>query len=131
MAIPSTYVGFSSVGVTSTNNVTLYDVELVKRDLMNHFMTRVGERVMRPDFGCRIWDYLYENGTADITDLIVADAQRVCKSDPRVILRQTNVYFLENGIQVEMLLDFIGLAVMQTFAVLFEIEERLAYGQPV
>jgi len=47
--------GFSSVEkITPTTEIT--DIDLVKRDLLNHFFTMKGERVMRPEFGSSIWE---------------------------------------------------------------------------
>jgi phage baseplate assembly protein W len=130
MATTATYVGFSSVGSLTGLNLSLYDVELVKRDLLNHFGTRIGERVMRPDFGCKIWDYLYEQGVSNLDDLIIDEAKRIVSTDPRVALQGLTVYYFDNGIRVEMTLFFIGLQVTQTFSAIFEAEERLSYGQP-
>ena len=53
------YKGFSSNNPNAVNGV-LYDTELIKQDIYNHFMTARGERVMLPNFGSIIWDYLYE-----------------------------------------------------------------------
>lgn len=50
-------------------------------------MTAPGERVMRPQFGCRIWDLLFEPVTANLLGLIsqaVRDA--VAQWEPRVVL---------------------------------------------
>ena len=41
--------------------------EDIKQALRLILMTRQGERVMRPDFGCRIYDFAF--GTADYTSL--------------------------------------------------------------
>ena len=43
--------GFSTVDTVKAP-FSLSDMELVKRDLLNEFNTRKGERVMRPNFGC-------------------------------------------------------------------------------
>lgn len=131
MAATNTYVGFSSIGILGSTNLTLYDIELVKRDLLNHFMTRIGERVGRVDFGCLIWDYLYDQGVANLDQLIIDEAQRICKSDPRVNLLNTSVTYFSNGIRIDMTLFYVGLQITNNFQVIFEVDERLAYGQPV
>lgn len=129
MAIPKTYRGFSTTDAERTRAWSRYDIDLVKRDLMNHFHTRVGERVMRPEYGCRIWDYLYEQMDNNLRDLIIDEAERICRSDPRVAVQLINVFDFENGIRVEITLDFVGLAVMQNFTVDFERREREIYSQ--
>ena len=48
------YKGFSSLDQT-TSNSKLYDFDLIKQDIINHFNTRKGERVMNPTFGSIIW----------------------------------------------------------------------------
>ena len=51
-------------GFSTVDNIrapySLYDDDLVKRDLLNEFQTRKGERLMRPDFGSIIHDLLME-----------------------------------------------------------------------
>lgn len=46
----ATYVGYSSIGETIGSR-SLQDIDIARRDLMNHFNTRKGERVMNPEFG--------------------------------------------------------------------------------
>ena len=62
-----TYRGFSTVS-TGTQNFTLYDFELIKQDLLNHFYIRKGERLMQPNFGTIIWDMLFEPLTPQVQD---------------------------------------------------------------
>ena len=129
MALTQTYRGFSTIDAERTRNWTRYDVDLVKRDLLNHFMTRIGERLGRLDFGCRIWDWLHEQMTPDLRERIIEEAIRIVKSDPRVNLVNVNIFEFQNGIRVELTLDFIGLAVMDTFSVDFDQRENAAYNQ--
>ena len=44
------YVGFSSIDIANTNS-KLYDLALIKQDIINQFNNRKGERVMNPEFG--------------------------------------------------------------------------------
>lgn len=55
------------------------------RSIQLVLMTAPGERVMRPQFGCRIWDLLFEPVTANLLGLI-AEAVRdaVAQWEPRV-----------------------------------------------
>ena len=66
----TTYRGFSTSG-NEFASVSHTDFNLVKRDLMNNLNVRKGERVMRPDFGCVIWDMLFEPFTDDAHSTIV------------------------------------------------------------
>ena len=48
-------------------------------------ITAPGERVMRPEFGCRIWDLLFEPVTANLLGLIAhAVRQAIAQWEPRV-----------------------------------------------
>jgi phage baseplate assembly protein W len=48
-------------------------------------MTSPGERVMRPQFGCRIWDLLFEPVTANLLGLIAqAVRDAIAQWEPRV-----------------------------------------------
>jgi len=79
------YSGYSSV-VNNKVETKLYDIDLVKQDLMNHFHTRIGERVGRPNWGSIIWDLLFDVADSRIEALVVQDAQRIIGEDPRVKL---------------------------------------------
>lgn len=115
------FKGFSSRNFSKTRNATLYDVELVKRDLMNHFMTRVGERVMRPDWGCMIWDWVMEPLTAGLRDNIVKEVQRICDAQyGRVVTLGVDVSQSDYGITVAMTLQYKPEDVIETFAINFE-----------
>ncbi len=114
------FTGFSTSGSSASKNWTYYDIDLIKRDLMNHFNTRVGERVMRPNFGCKIWDYMMEPLTPGMSDLIKQEAIRICESDSSVSINDVKVYTAGAGIRVELTLLFQPFAVIDTFAVDFE-----------
>lgn len=65
-------------------NTELHGLELVKQDLRNHFMTRLGERRGRPQFGSIIHDLLMEPFDDQTEADVLADARRIIQSDPRV-----------------------------------------------
>jgi phage baseplate assembly protein W len=54
----TTYRGLSTLGQNKKFRLT--DIELVKRDLLNHFQIRKGEKLMNPNFGSIIWNMLFE-----------------------------------------------------------------------
>jgi len=54
-----TYKGFSTVNPDNIG-FQLYDLQLVKQDIINHFHIRQGELLSNPNFGTIIWDILYE-----------------------------------------------------------------------
>ncbi len=94
------FKGFSTVDKVRAP-YTLTDAELIKRDLLNHFYTRIGERVMRPTFGSVIWDYLMEPEDPETQEIIKEDIERIVNSDPRVEFEDTILTILDHTIQAE------------------------------
>lgn len=97
------YKGFSSVDNT-TSSTELFDFELVKQDIINHFQTKKGERVMNPEFGSVIWDLIMEPLTPATREEFVNDIQRICTSDPRISPIQMDLTEYETGYFLELTL---------------------------
>lgn len=97
------YKGFSSVD-NSAANTQLFDFDLIKQDILNHFNTRKGERVMNPGFGSIIWDLLMEPLTAETRQLLNDDITTVCRFDPRVTPIQIDLTEYETGYVLELTL---------------------------
>jgi phage baseplate assembly protein W len=94
------FVGFSTDGRRASES-TIYDEELVKQDLRNHFFTRKGERVMLPEFGSIIWDLLFEPFTDGVIEDIRADAIEIINQEPRVVLQDIDITEFEYGVRME------------------------------
>jgi phage baseplate assembly protein W len=94
------YKGYNTVD-NKTTKTRLEDAELIKRDLINHFNIRKGEKLMRPEFGTIIWDALFEPMTEDLRDAIVDDVTRIINYDPRLVAESILVDEYEQGILVE------------------------------
>lgn len=84
------YRGYSSVERT-TPATAAYNLDLVKRDLLNHFMTRLRSRVRRPRFGSIVWDLLMEPFDDTTEQIVRADSERIIRGDPRVSLQEMQV----------------------------------------
>jgi phage baseplate assembly protein W len=93
------YRGFSSN--ETKINFKLYDIELVKRDLMNHFYIRKGEKLENPDFGTIIWDMLFENFTPQIKDLITKDVEKIINYDPRIKVNAVSIDSTDQGLRIQ------------------------------
>ena len=93
------YKGFSSN--ETKNNFKLYDIELVKRDLMNHFYIRKGEKLENPNFGTIIWDMLFENFTSEVRRLITEDVEQIINYDPRVSVNSLTIDSTDQGIRIQ------------------------------
>ncbi len=76
------FTGFSTKNKKAINH-QLNDKDLVIEDLMNHIMTRKGERVMLPTYGSIIHDMIFEPLTEETTELIEEDLTDIIKDDPR------------------------------------------------
>jgi phage baseplate assembly protein W len=98
------YKGFSTVDVTNYGG-KLYDFDLIKQDILNHFNTRKGERLMNPTFGTIIWDLLMEPLTEEIRDLLTTDVTDICNFDPRVYPSQIKINEYEQGYLIEITLN--------------------------
>lgn len=119
----TTYHGFSTVGKLKPS-YALKDLDLVKRDLMNHFSTRVGERVMLPNFGCRIYDTLMDPQDATSRDLILDEARRIINEDPRVELKNIELIEMEFSIVLKVLIFYSGTDVTDEMLIEFSKEEQ-------
>lgn len=117
--IPKMYRGFSTVSA-ETENYSLYDFQLIQQDLLNHFNTRQGERLMNPSFGCVIWDLLFEPLTYEVQNLITQNINSIVNYDPRIAASQVIVTAYESGIQVECILTYLPYNVSQTMQVRFD-----------
>ena len=97
------YKGFSSIG-TNVGNTQLFDFDLIKQDILNHFNTKKGERLMNPEFGSLIWDLLMEPLTDQTRELLKNDISTICTSDPRVTPIQMDLTEFETGYILELTL---------------------------
>lgn len=113
------YKGFSSINA-STENYNLYDFELIKQDILNHFNTRQGERLMNPTFGCVIWDLLFEPLTEDIKGLILDNVNTIINYDPRVKAESVIVTSYGQGIQIQCTLKFVPYNIQQSLQLNFD-----------
>lgn len=100
------YRGISTVN-PDNNGWTLYDIALIKQDLINHFHIRQGEKLSDPEFGTIIWDILFEPLTDDIKNAIIDNVTRIASSDPRLTVNNITVDQYESGIQVELSLLYL------------------------
>jgi len=113
------FTGFSTYDKNHKTN-KLVDMELIKRDLLNHFHTRKGERVMNPEFGSIIWDMLYEPLTSSSIDIIEEDVRRIINSDSRVEFESMHTQPESNGLSIFINLMYTPLNALGTLEVTFD-----------
>lgn len=124
---PKMYRGFSTIS-NNTENFALYDFQLIQQDLLNHFHTRQGERLMNPEFGTIIWDLLFEPLTPELQDVITQNVNTIINYDPRISASQVIVTAYESGIQIECILTYLPYNVSQTMQLRFDQDNGLSVG---
>jgi len=117
--LPKTYKGFSTVSTNSING-SLYDLALIKQDLINQFYIRKGEKLENPEFGTIIWDMLFEPLTEQVKSIIVNDVTTIVNSDPRIKSIKTIVTQVEQGLQIELTLIYIPYNIQETMQLMFD-----------
>lgn len=117
------YKGFSSNEFK--RNFKLYDFELVKQDILNHFYIRKGEKLENPKFGTIIWDILFENFTQEVKEAIAKDVEEIINYDIRVKVNSVIVDSTDQGIRIEAELVYLPLNLVDTISVNFEREVNL------
>ena len=100
-----TYIGFSTA--QNFKKYTLTDFELVKKDLINHFSIRKGEKLMQPNFGSVIWDMMFEPLDESTQQVITEDINRIAASDPRLIVGQVAITEQEYGLLIEITVAYV------------------------
>jgi len=118
------YRGISTVN-PNNRNFNLYDANLIKQDLINHFQIRKGEKIYNPDFGSIIWNLLYEPLTQEARDAITADVAKIVNSDPRVDIVALTITEQEYGIQVAMTLNYNKYNISETLRFNFDKDNGL------
>lgn len=113
-----TFKGFASpvVGLTKV----LYDEELVKRDLLNHFNTRKGERAFDAEYGFIGWDLVFELDQPSVKQALDDDARRIVSEDPRVELQYLEVQNTEYGYIINISLYYVQLESEEDLKIVFD-----------
>lgn len=113
-----TYKGFSTVD--QKKGFKLFDSALVKRDLINHFHIRKGEKLENPNFGTIIWDVLFEPMTEQLKELIAKDVQEIVNSDPRIAVNALTVDATDQGISLQIEVTYLPFNVTDNMSLSFD-----------
>lgn len=114
------FIGFSTQEIQGKRGWSVSDIDLIKRDLLNEFSTRRGERLMLPTYGTIIWDMLFEPFTDGVQAAIISDVKAIVGHDPRVRLMNVNVTTSAHGIKVAIDLKYEPWDSLGTFALDFD-----------
>jgi phage baseplate assembly protein W len=119
-----TFIGFNTIN--QYKKFVLTDFELIKRDLLNYFNIRQGEKVGRPDVGTTMWNLIFEPQTEQTADLIIQEMQRIVGQDPRIYLSDATAYPQINGILVELEIQTVQGTNAERLSVFFDQQSRSA-----
>ena len=112
------YRGFSSKEFKK--NFKLYDFELCKQDLVNHFNIRRGEKLENPDFGTIVWDILFEPFTQAVREQIAKDVEKIINFDKRIRVDNILIDATEYGLRIEAELTYLPLDLKDTLRLDFD-----------
>ena len=96
------FKGYSS----KTSVRKLQDIDLAKQDLINHFNTKKGERLMDPTFGSVIWSLMFEPYNEVTENAVKDDCIDIVNQDPRWQLNNVETYSNQNAISVKLNLTY-------------------------
>ncbi len=120
------FVGFNTVGQPSPP-YSLTNIAIVKRDIENQFATPMGSRVMLPNFGTNIYNYLFDPFDEYTKNAIIEDAVRVIQSDPRVELVSIDIAQEDQALNILMVLLFKPEAITDNLFVAFSLKDKEAF----
>jgi len=120
----STFIGFNTQD--QYKKFTLVDTELIKRDLLNAFNIIQGQLPGRPRYGTILWSFLFESQDQTTMSRIIKEVQRVAGGDPRVNLIDVQMYPQENGVLIELEIQFAPNTNAELLSVFFNQQQRMA-----
>ena len=115
----ATYKGISTVN-NDFGSIKLTDTDLIKRDLLNHFALRKGEKLMNANFGTSIRDLIMDPLTEETKAAVVSEVNDVINADPRVRAESVTIYEYESGLRIEMVRRYVLSNQVENLAVQFD-----------
>ena len=112
------FKGFSTPSQGRTK--TLYNEELIRQDLLNHFNTRKGVRAFDANYGFIGWDLIFSLDSYNTLNLIEADCRRIVYEEPRVELLNIAAEKIDYGYVVELQLKYVILNSVETLRMVFD-----------
>lgn len=119
---PASSSAYRSISTVNEENdgFRLYDLAVIKQDIINHFHIRQGEKLENPEFGTIIWNVLFDPLTDNLKQAIVENVQDIIDYDPRVTSDQVIVNEYESGIQIECTLIYLDYSIAETMRLQFD-----------
>ena len=113
------YRGISTVNNNNTK-FGLFDIGLIKQDIINHFHISKGEKLENPNFGTIIWDVIQDPLTSELEEAIEQDVLDIINTDPRVSATTVQIVPFESGLQIEVELEYLTYNVSETLRLTFD-----------
>lgn len=88
-------------GLRTGKKYTLVDQQLVLRDFINAMNIPKGQKPGQPDYGTKLWSFVFEPNTYDVQAKLQEEIRRIAAQDPRLILNTVKASTIDNGILVE------------------------------
>ena len=119
---PASSSAYRSISTVNEENdgFRLYDLAVIKQDIINHFHIRQGEKLENPEFGTIIWDVLFDPLTESLRQAIISNVEDIIDYDPRVTADQVIVNEYESGIQIECVLIYLDYSIAETMQLQFD-----------
>lgn len=114
----TTFVGFNTQN--QFKKFTLIDQELIKRDFLNALQIRQGQLPGRPQYGTTIYNYVFDNLDTTTEAGITAEIQRLVDQDPRIALSGVTLYPQDNGLLVEVIIQYVTGTTEETLQLFFD-----------
>ena len=120
---PASSTAYRSISTVNPANegFRLYDLAVIKQDIINHFHIRQGEKLENPEFGTIIWDTLTEG----LKVSIIENVEAIINYDPRVVVDNVIVDTYESGIQIECTLIYLKYSIAESMILQFDREAGL------
>lgn len=101
---PGKYGGPGSItnSLVSGKKYRMTDQALVIQDFLNAVNIKQGQKVGQPEYGSRLWDFVFEPNDTTTQEDIETELRRIISQDPRLQVGTIRVYPQENGILVEL-----------------------------
>ena len=105
---PTDPKGASGVALDETGGMRISEYEeSVRQSVWIILGTSKGERVMRPDFGCGIYDLVFELNSPNTAGRISqAVSEALLLNEPRIDLRDVQVESRDNGETLQISVDY-------------------------
>lgn len=115
----ATYKGFSTID-NAFGTTRMTDAELIKRDLLNHFAIRKGEKLMNGNFGTSLRDLIMDPLTEETKQIVIKEVNDVIENDPRVVAEDILLDEYDNGLQIELSVRYVLTNQTETMILNFE-----------